>query len=62
MCYMHDQPGWQATVLRLVDVFVDGLCVQASINGQTTVVSQRDDVTESVEETPPHRGSRKRRQ
>jgi AcrR family transcriptional regulator len=27
MCYMHDQPGWQATVLRLVDVFVDGLCV-----------------------------------
>jgi AcrR family transcriptional regulator len=27
MCYIHDQPGWQATVLRLVDVFVDGLCV-----------------------------------
>lgn len=26
MCYMHDQPGWQATVLRLVEVFVDGLC------------------------------------
>jgi AcrR family transcriptional regulator len=30
MCYMHDQPGWQATVLRLVDVFVDGLCAQTS--------------------------------
>ena len=29
MCYMHDQPGWQNSVLRLVDVFVDGLCVQA---------------------------------
>jgi AcrR family transcriptional regulator len=28
MCYMHDQPGWQASVLRLVDVFVDGLRVQ----------------------------------
>jgi AcrR family transcriptional regulator len=28
MCYMHDQPGWQATVLRLLDVFVDGLRVQ----------------------------------
>jgi AcrR family transcriptional regulator len=28
MCYMHDQPGWQATVLRLVEVFVDGLCWQ----------------------------------
>ncbi len=26
MCYMHDQPGWQASVLRLVDVFIDGLC------------------------------------
>ena len=28
MCYFNDKPGWQATVLRLVDVFVDGLCVQ----------------------------------
>src|SRR5271154_3536558 len=26
MCYMNDQPGWQASVLRLVDVFVAGLC------------------------------------
>jgi len=25
MCYMHDQPGWQTSVSRLVDVFVDGL-------------------------------------
>jgi AcrR family transcriptional regulator len=25
MCYMHDKPGWQASVLRLVDVFIDGL-------------------------------------
>lgn len=25
MCYIHDQPGWQASVLRLLDVFVDGL-------------------------------------
>lgn len=28
MCYMHDQPGWQASVLRLLDVFVDGLRTQ----------------------------------
>ena len=28
MCYMHDQPGWQSSVLRLLDVFVDGLRVQ----------------------------------
>lgn len=25
MCYMHDRPGWQRSVLRLIDVFVDGL-------------------------------------
>jgi AcrR family transcriptional regulator len=27
MCYMHDQPGWQKSVIRLLDVFVDGLRV-----------------------------------
>ena len=26
LCYTHDKPGWQANVLRLVDVFIDGLC------------------------------------
>jgi AcrR family transcriptional regulator len=25
MCYTHDQPGWQKNVLRLVDIFIDGL-------------------------------------
>jgi hypothetical protein len=25
MCYAHDRAGWQAKVLRLVDVFIDGL-------------------------------------
>src|SRR3954468_24555912 len=29
MCYLHDQPGWQSTVLRLMDVFIDGLRVKA---------------------------------
>ena len=28
MCFLYDQPGWQANVLRLVDVLVDGLCLQ----------------------------------
>lgn len=28
MCMMHDGTGWQASVLRLVDVFVDGLRVR----------------------------------
>jgi AcrR family transcriptional regulator len=35
MCYMHDQPGWQKSVLRMVDVFVDGLRVQNRIDGTT---------------------------
>jgi AcrR family transcriptional regulator len=30
MCYMHDQPGWQKSVTRLLDVFVDGLRVPAN--------------------------------
>jgi AcrR family transcriptional regulator len=25
MCYAYDQPGWQKNVLRLMDVFIDGL-------------------------------------
>ncbi len=28
MCYMNDQRGWQASVNRLLDIFVDGLRVQ----------------------------------
>ena len=30
MCYTHDQPGWQKNVLRLVDIFVDGLRNQSA--------------------------------
>ncbi len=48
MCYMHDQPGWQASVVRLVDVFIDGLCVQAN-------------ATETVKQKSRRRGSRKSR-
>ncbi|HLJ70169.1 MAG TPA: TetR/AcrR family transcriptional regulator, partial [Roseiarcus sp.] len=28
LCYSYDQPGWQATVTRLTDVFVDGLVIK----------------------------------
>lgn len=59
MCYMHDQPGWQATVRRLVDVFVDGLCVQTSVDRPTTLVSPRGDVTKGVNERPRRHGARK---
>jgi AcrR family transcriptional regulator len=30
MCYMHDQPGWQTSVLRLVEVFIDGLRIRTT--------------------------------
>lgn len=30
MCLVHDQPGWQANVLPLVDVLVDGLRIGAT--------------------------------
>jgi AcrR family transcriptional regulator len=32
MCLMHNQPGWQASVIRLVDIFIDGLRRPAMIN------------------------------
>jgi AcrR family transcriptional regulator len=32
MCYLHDQPGWQSKVLRLVDVFVDGLQLPMAVD------------------------------
>jgi AcrR family transcriptional regulator len=25
LCYIHEQPGWQENVLRLLDVFLDGM-------------------------------------
>ena len=27
LCYIHEQPGWQERVLRLLDVFLDGMRV-----------------------------------
>jgi AcrR family transcriptional regulator len=31
MCMLHDQPGWQAGVIRMLDVLVDGLRVQSGV-------------------------------
>jgi AcrR family transcriptional regulator len=47
MCYMHDQPGWQNSVLRLLDVFVDGLRVQAGADRSSALASPRDDAKAS---------------
>jgi hypothetical protein len=56
MCYMHDQPGWQATVLRLLDVFVDGLRVQTKPDRPMTPVSH-----DAIKGVKRRRGSRKSR-
>jgi len=56
MCYMHDQPGWQTSVLRLVDVFVDGLRVQRRDGGPTTAALGDD--TAGAKARPPQRRPR----
>jgi len=56
MCYMHDQPGWQPTVLRLLDVFVDGLRVQG---GATRPASEpRGDAAGKAAKAKPRRTNR----
>lgn len=40
MCYMHDQPGWQSSVLRMLDVFVDGLRVQSAARTKTRTAAK----------------------
>jgi AcrR family transcriptional regulator len=59
MCYMHDQPGWQASVVRLMDVFVDGLCTQAKVTRRTVSAARPGDVAQSIKERPRRRRSRK---
>jgi AcrR family transcriptional regulator len=56
MCYMHDQPGWQTSVLRMVDVFVDGLRLQSRVDGTSTLAPQRDDPPARAK-GKPRRGS-----
>jgi AcrR family transcriptional regulator len=60
MCYMHDQPGWQKNVVRLVDVFVDGLRAQTGAERAPTSVSRRANAKASVKQRPRPRGPRKR--
>jgi AcrR family transcriptional regulator len=61
MCYIHDQPGWQTSVLRLLDVFIDGLRVQANVGSATPLVSLPSDARKSVKRQPQRLGSRKSR-
>ena len=41
MCLLHDQPGWQVGVIRMLDVLVDGLRVKSGANPQPAAKSQR---------------------
>jgi AcrR family transcriptional regulator len=41
MCYLHDQPGWQNSVVRLLDVFVDGLRLRPETAGSRKGKSKR---------------------
>ncbi|MCK1616214.1 TetR/AcrR family transcriptional regulator [Bradyrhizobium sp. 159] len=50
MCYMHDQPGWQSSVLRMLDVFVDGLRVQPRTKARTRAAAK-----------PAKRGAKRKR-
>jgi hypothetical protein len=46
---MHDQPGWQASVLRLVDVFVDGLRLRpARPRAKTPCKTPRPETTKTT--------------
>jgi AcrR family transcriptional regulator len=58
MCYIHDQPGWQTSVLRLLDVFIDGLRVQANVGSAPALVSLSSDARKSAKGQPA-RKSRK---
>jgi AcrR family transcriptional regulator len=48
MCHMHEQPGWQSTVLRLMDVFIDGLLVRPDSGRKVTAPSKRPPVKRGV--------------
>jgi AcrR family transcriptional regulator len=48
MCYLHDQPGWQKSVLRLVDVFVDGLRVRSAVDASKTSSAPRKNATDKI--------------
>ncbi len=61
MCYLHDQPGWQKSVVRLLDVFVDGLRVRANSDRPTTAVPHRDEAGESKKRKARQPGSRSRK-
>lgn len=61
MCYLHEQPGWQESVVRLLDVFVDGLRVRANSDRSRTAVPHRDEAGESKKRKARQPGFRSRK-
>lgn len=61
MCYLHDQPGWQTSVLRLVDVFVDGLRLRSEADATKTLPAPRNDAADHVGNRPRRPATGKRR-
>lgn len=41
MCLLHDQPGWQASVVRMLDVLVDGLRVAPGVRPSKLPTSRK---------------------
>jgi AcrR family transcriptional regulator len=41
ICYMNDRPGWQTSVLRLVDVFIDGLRVRPPLQNKADKITKQ---------------------
>jgi AcrR family transcriptional regulator len=56
MCYLHDQPGWQQSVMRLLDVLVDGLCVPTKAASKSAPARK---AAAARVETPPARPRRR---
>jgi AcrR family transcriptional regulator len=61
MCYMHDQPGWQKSVVRLLDVFVDGLRLRTDAAEKAAPMPHRGEASKTMKDRPTRRGSRKSR-
>jgi AcrR family transcriptional regulator len=59
MCYMHDQPGWQKSVLRLLDVFVDGLRLPGKARVRRGSPPRRSDAAAKAKRSPQRSPGRK---
>ena len=61
MCYLHDQPGWQNSVVRLLDVFVDGLRLRGDVERRPAPLPPRNETARSGKGRSTRPGSAKSR-